>query len=560
MNHGISFLLWLGMLGLAGALPARAVGQDAKKVLFFGSRSCPDDTRYRQEILNMEAAAPYFDGLRVGLTTRGGDRPVAPGESRPIGLAGHGFGPYSFPWDSLGQAVDNFAAVKPRHYEVWIRFNTQPGLDFFSYGWVHIIHNARMLGRAVQKSGAVGIWMDVEAYHGAPFNYNRMALRELRRKLGFKQYADQAFRRGQQFMRAINAECPKLKIMFTWAHSRYWRKHAGLTAADLSPSGDLLAPFLDGMLAASSDKTVFIDGYEDTYGVKAPGEYVRIAQRIRQAHRFSRVPGIYKRKMRVGFGLMIDARWRKRGGWWPDDPEKNYWTDDEFAVALAAALQNTDQYVWIWAESMLWFRGRIRGPGRVPLGTRYPNAIIRGRKLAGEDLSKYDFEPPPRATAVAIRGRDLNVHFRGLWKTHRLLGDLPLKARFQVDPKLAGEKGKWFGPAYDDRAWKTIEVGKFWENKGYVGLDGVAWYRLRFAAPRTMPPNVQLSFGAVDEKAKVWLNGRYLGEIDAGWDRRAEIDASGAVVAGGRNVLAVRVYDGQLMGGLWGPIKLVAPK
>ena len=53
--------------------------------------------------------------------------------------------------------------------------------------------------------------------------------------------------------------------------------------------------------------------------------------------------------MKVGFGLIIDLTFRRRGGWSPDTPGRNYWTDDAFAVALAAALQNTD-------------RGRLRIP------------------------------------------------------------------------------------------------------------------------------------------------------------------------------------------------------
>lgn len=49
------------------------------------------------------------------------------------------------------------------------------------------------------------------------------------------------------------------------------------------------------MVAASTNETIFIDGYEDAYGVQAPGELARIADRIRQAHRFSRVPEAYRR-------------------------------------------------------------------------------------------------------------------------------------------------------------------------------------------------------------------------------------------------------------------------
>jgi hypothetical protein len=67
------------------------------------------------------------------------------------------------------------------------------------------------------------------------------------------------------------------------------------------------------------------------------------------------------------------------------------------------------------------------------------------------------------------------------------------------------------------------------------------------------------AFGAVDESAWVYLNGEFAGEHDigeAGWDKPFGIDVTKAIQPGA-NVLAVRVLDRVLGGGIWKPVELL---
>lgn len=128
---------------------------------------------------------------------------------------------------------------------------------------------------------------------------------------------------------------------------------------------------------------------------------------------------------------------------------------------------------------------------------------------------------------------------------------------FRTDPMGNGHHKGWFNPGFNDSKWKKLKIG-VWENQGYHGYDGIAWYRIRF----TMPPKsecnaVEIHFGAVDETAWVWLNGKYVGQHDVGimgWDKPFDLNITDEINWGGENVLAVRVEDTVAAGGIWKPV------
>ena len=136
---------------------------------------------------------------------------------------------------------------------------------------------------------------------------------------------------------------------------------------------------------------------------------------------------------------------------------------------------------------------------------------------------------------------------------------LPLSGwKFKIDPMSDGHKKKVFETAYDDSSWKNIRIAATWEEQGSKGYDGIAWYRIKF----TMPPKsecsaVEIHFGAVDETAWVWLNGKYVGQHDVGimgWDKPFDLNITDEINWGGENVLAVRVEDTVAAGGIWKPV------
>ena len=141
-----------------------------------------------------------------------------------------------------------------------------------------------------------------------------------------------------------------------------------------------------------------------------------------------------------------------------------------------------------------------------------------------------------------------------------VVGEVPLPLEgwsFRADPLADGHHKGWMNPDFDDSKWKKQKIG-WWEQQGYNGYDGIAWYRIRF----TMPPQgeavgAEIGFGAVDESAWVWLNGKYVGQHDigvVGWNRPFDLDITNEVNWGGENILVVRVEDTAAAGGIWKPV------
>ncbi len=149
-----------------------------------------------------------------------------------------------------------------------------------------------------------------------------------------------------------------------------------------------------------------------------------------------------------------------------------------------------------------------------------------------------------------------------LEREYKVVMNLDRGWKFTPDPDAVGEKLKYFAPDFDDALWADIRVGDCWENQGFPGYDGAGWYRLKL----DIPPgdNLHLYFGAADERAWVYLDGKYIGghhEGDIGrlWQEPFFI-AIPQDVKPGAHQLTVKVIDSAGAGGLWKDVYLVAKK
>jgi hypothetical protein len=146
--------------------------------------------------------------------------------------------------------------------------------------------------------------------------------------------------------------------------------------------------------------------------------------------------------------------------------------------------------------------------------------------------------------------------------------DLSGKWKFQT-----GNDRNWRTADFNDENWKQIAVPSAWENQGYEDYDGYAWYRLQFK----LPPNfttgeLYLSLGKIDDIDDVYLNGELIGTVydlkknfytrGDGWQynmRRIYKIKEGLLKRDGVNTIAVKVYDGQGLGGIYeGPIGIMS--
>ena len=144
----------------------------------------------------------------------------------------------------------------------------------------------------------------------------------------------------------------------------------------------------------------------------------------------------------------------------------------------------------------------------------------------------------------------LNLNLTGKWRIHE------------------GDDKEWRNTDFNDSDWKRILVPSAWENTALSEYDGYAWYRVHFRVPENFPAkDLYLTLGKIDDVDDVYLNGKYVGSVydlkrrhdwGEGWEysirRLYKIDGS-LLKPGQLNTLAVRVYDGQGVGGIYeGPV------
>jgi hypothetical protein len=314
----------------------------SKKLIQWGAGS-PDARQFREQIEVFEKSA--FDGTVISATGKDGDK--------SIDLAWQAFSTTVFKREHFAEAVKDLQAAEPRRFtENFLRFNDTPGgVDFFDdAGWAAIVNNAKVAAWVARQGGLKGWMFDTEQYEKQQFKYHDQRDAKTR---SFTEYTAAARRRGNEFMRAVNSEFSDITILFTFAHT--------LMAGDWNRLPDalygLLPPFIDGMLEASTDKTVFVDAMEFAYPAKTRKEFEFLHVHVHVGGKnLSAVQDIYEKKMRVGFGIWLDYDWRTKG-WDPKDPAKNHFKPDELHEALRLALEISDRYVWLYSEKANWWTG-----------------------------------------------------------------------------------------------------------------------------------------------------------------------------------------------------------
>jgi sialate O-acetylesterase len=165
----------------------------------------------------------------------------------------------------------------------------------------------------------------------------------------------------------------------------------------------------------------------------------------------------------------------------------------------------------------------------------------------------------------------LNRRFSNLGLLAALVLPLASPSEAQVLKQLLNLRGDWkfalgddprrVSPSFNDGAWTTIRVPAYWEDEGYPGYDGYAWYRTKFNAPKEWDgKSLYIQLGRIDDADVTYLNGKPVGGRGSfppeyrsayGDNRRYPLSPS-LLVFGAENTIAVRVYDGGMGGGIVG--------
>jgi hypothetical protein len=122
-----------------------------------------------------------------------------------------------------------------------------------------------------------------------------------------------------------------------------------------------------------------------------------------------------------------------------------------------------------------------------------------------------------------------------------------------------GDNAEWSKYELDDSGWDVVRVPSPWEEQGYPGYDGYAWYRKHFkVSSRFHDRPLYLRLGHIDDAGEVYLNGKMIGFVGIfppnfysgyGIDFRCPVPHD-FLNDDGDNIIAVRVFDYKQAGGL----------
>jgi sialate O-acetylesterase len=147
------------------------------------------------------------------------------------------------------------------------------------------------------------------------------------------------------------------------------------------------------------------------------------------------------------------------------------------------------------------------------------------------------------STAVAQDKWDRVLNLKGTWK-------------FSI-----GDKALWSEKYFNDNKWEDILVPSKWEDEGFNGYNGYAWYRRTFSGTElanSKDAGLHLLLGHIDDVDEVYFNGVKIGGSGSFPPRfhtaynafRNYFIPKELIDLNGRNVIAVRVYDSEIEGGI----------
>ena len=121
-----------------------------------------------------------------------------------------------------------------------------------------------------------------------------------------------------------------------------------------------------------------------------------------------------------------------------------------------------------------------------------------------------------------------------------------------------GNNMDWADPDYNDSDWEEIYAPGNWENEGFNGYDGYAWYRTSVdGGIFEKNKDFYLMAGYIDDVDRVYFNGTLIGKSGnfppgyrTAFRAKREYLIPNELIRSGENVIAIQVFDQHGEGGI----------
>jgi sialate O-acetylesterase len=163
--------------------------------------------------------------------------------------------------------------------------------------------------------------------------------------------------------------------------------------------------------------------------------------------------------------------------------------------------------------------------------------------------SKEGFAQEERFKDIAVAMQAGNIEEQIKKRSEAVIENIK-KAQGGFDDK--NSIAAWKNGDYDDSKWMKMALPGAWEEHGFAGLDGVAWFRKTInidEADAGKPAVIELA--KIDDEDETYINGQKIGGI-AKWDEPRKYTIPAGILKAGKNVIAIKVIDNQGGGGIYG--------
>lgn len=134
---------------------------------------------------------------------------------------------------------------------------------------------------------------------------------------------------------------------------------------------------------------------------------------------------------------------------------------------------------------------------------------------------------------------------------------------------VVGDKPEYKAADYDDSSWRNIDMSRNWDKQGVDPETHEAWYRIHFTPDvknkKVMGEYLIFDLGTIDDVDETYLNGEKIGKTgtfpddaegySTAWStpRKYFVPVNSKAIRWGRdNVIAIRCYNGNQPGGMYG--------
>jgi beta-galactosidase len=124
-----------------------------------------------------------------------------------------------------------------------------------------------------------------------------------------------------------------------------------------------------------------------------------------------------------------------------------------------------------------------------------------------------------------------------------------------------GDDILWKNPDFNDGSWQTVKLPSTWEEHSNYTQDNVyGWYRRELTVPAGLKgKNIFINVGKIDDVDETYFNGVKVGGMGSfppnyvsAWDNFRHYKIPHEIIHyGGKNSIAVRVFDGIMGGGIY---------